>query len=415
MCVSISPTVQGVSRWIALAFAMSYAACDAASGGARVTRRDSAGVQIVENAPADSGDVSWWTVGSRPQLDVGTAEGAESEVLFGVVDAIRLSDGRVVIANAGHSQVRYYSAAGAHLMTVGRKGGGPEEFQRITGLVSMPADSIAVIDGATRRVSVLAPDGRFSRVVVNALGAGGNVLGRRADGTWVAQSTVPIANTAVPQDLAPVRSNLVYVTLPAEGGAVLDTLGHFPGTERVMRIAQSKGTITSIEVITPPFAKTTAFETAGNDFVVGTQDAAEVRVYESQGELRRIIRTGTPPQRITPELIDRYLNLQLASLPAEQRPSARANQLAIIKAEVVPPYGRLAVDRSGNLWLQDYPALADDQRWTIFDPEGARIARLVLPRRFTPYDIGEDWIMGRELDDLDVEHVRQYAIQRSAK
>jgi hypothetical protein len=414
MLPSIShTTVQQVSRTITLALAVLHTACDAGSGGAGVTRRDSAGVQIVENAPADSGGVSWWTLGSRPQLDVGAAEGAESEVLFGVNDAIRLSDGRLAIANSGHSQVRYYSPSGAHLMTVGRKGSGPEEFQRIAGLVSMAADSIAVIDGGARRVTVLAPDGRFSRVVLNAPGAGANVMGRRADGTWVAQSTAQLRGDAVTQ--GPVRSKLVFLTLSPEGGVVLDTLGHFPGTERVLRIAQSRGTITSIEVITPPFAKSTAVVMAGNDLVVGTQDAAEVHVYGSNGLLRRIIRTGTPQQRLTTEMIDEYLNRKLASLPPEQRPSARESQLDIIKAEVVPPYGAIAVDRSGNLWLQDYTWLTDDQRWTIFDPDGARIARLVLPQRFMPYDIGEDWILGRELDDLDVEHVRLYAIQRSAK
>jgi hypothetical protein len=46
--------------------------------------------------------------------------------------------------------------------------------------------------------------------------------------------------------------------------------------------------------------------------------------------------------------------------------------------------------------------------------EGALVARTALPLEFTPYDIGEDWILGRELDELDVEHVRLYGIRKTA-
>jgi hypothetical protein len=182
----------------------------------------------------------------------------------------------------------------------------------------------------------------------------------------------------------------------------------------MLRVTESRGEISSIGIMTPPFAKATSFVAAGNDLVVGTQDAAEVRVYDSNGALLRIVRTGTPTQRVTPELLEAYVTRQVARLPPERQQSARENQMAIVTAKEVPPYGTLALDRSGNLWLQDYPGLMDDQRWTILDPDGALIARIALPSRFTPYDIGEHWILGRELDDLDVEHVRLYGIRRSA-
>jgi hypothetical protein len=395
---------------ITLALAVFLVGCSADSGRAGVSRRDSAGVQIVQNGPPDSGAVQWWTLAPMPQLDVGKAEGTDSDVLFRVIDAVRLSDGRVVIANAGNSQVRYYSAAGDHVFTSGRQGGGPGEFQRITGILPMSADSIAVIDGGARRVTVLTRDGRFSRDVLGVPGAQVGVIGRRDDGTWVAQSNSPLRGNAVLQ--GPVRPNIVYVTLPPNGGEVMDTLGQFPGPERVVRVAESGGTITSIDIMTPPFAKTTSVVTLGNDLVVATQDAAEVRVYDQHGALRRIVRSGMPALRVTPELVDEYMKRQLAPVPPERHKAMRENQLAIMTAETVPPYGTLAVDRAGNFWLQDYPGLTVDQRWTIFAADGARVARIVLPRLFTPYDIGEDWILGRELDDLDIEHVRLYAITR---
>jgi hypothetical protein len=380
--------------------------CAAERGDTGVTRRDSAGVHIVENTLSDSAGVPWWTLVAEPRLDVGAVEGSESEILFRVVDAIRLSDGRVVIANAGSSQIRYYAADGTHRVTIGREGSGPGEFQRITGLLRMPADSIAVMDGGARRVTVLTPNGAIAREVVGSPGT--SVLGRREDGSWVAQSTAASPNRGIGSGL--VRSSVIYVTLGSGGGQVEDTLGQFPGNERVVRIAESGGTITSIQILTPPFAKTPSFVTRGNDLIVGTQDAAEVRVYGPHGALRRIVRTGAAPQRVTSEVIEEYMKRRLARLPPEERAAVRKGVLATLTAELVPPYGAVAPDRSGNLWVQDYPGLTDDQRWTIYDADGALTARIVLPVRFTPHDIGEDWILGRELDDLDVEHVRLYAI-----
>jgi hypothetical protein len=402
-----------VSRRVLVAAIAGLTACSTEGSGDRVTRRDSAGVQIVQNPPADSGATAWWSLSNEPRLDIGKVEGTETEVLFRVVDAVRLADGRVAIASAANAHVRYYSPGGAHLITAGAQGGGPGEFRRITGLLPMLADSIAVIDAGARRVTVLGPDGKFARVVLGAPGAPVTVVGLREDGTWVAQATSSAPNNAVQE--GPLRPNVVCVTLPPSGGSVLDTLGAFPGVERVLQVEEDRGRINSVEIFTPPFAKAPSFVTAGNDLIVGTQDAAEVRVFDYQGALRRIIRTGTVPQRVTPELMDVYLQRQLASVPAERQQAVREGQMAILTAEVVPPYGALLVDRAGNLWMQDYPGLTDDQRWTVFDADGSRVARITLPLRFTLYDIGSDWVLGRELDDLDVEHVRLYDIETSAR
>jgi hypothetical protein len=37
-----------------------------------------------------------------------------------------------------------------------------------------------------------------------------------------------------------------------------------------------------------------------------------------------------------------------------------------------------------------------------------------MPRRFFPYAIGEDWVLGVEWDDLDVEYVVLYPLLKDA-
>jgi hypothetical protein len=81
------------------------------------------------------------------------------------------------------------------------------------------------------------------------------------------------------------------------------------------------------------------------------------------------------------------------------------------RAELIPPYSRIMTDSAGNLWVEDYEnPLVAPGRWTVYAEDGGILARIVLPERFRPFDIGDDWILGRELDDLDVEHLRVYRI-----
>lgn len=44
------------------------------------------------------------------------------------------------------------------------------------------------------------------------------------------------------------------------------------------------------------------------------------------------------------------------------------------------------------------------------DPEGRLLGQIDLPYRFTVYEIGSDYVLGRRVDELDVEHVELYGL-----
>ncbi len=86
--------------------------------------RDSGGVRIVENAtPAN--ELAVWTLAGQPGLQLGTVEGNSAEQFFRVSGAVRLSDGRIAVANAGSQELRLFTPGGRHLRSVGGPGGGP--------------------------------------------------------------------------------------------------------------------------------------------------------------------------------------------------------------------------------------------------------------------------------------------------
>ena len=83
-------------------------------------------------------------------------------------------------------------------------------------------------------------------------------------------------------------------------------------------------------------------------------------------------------------------------------------------ADVFPPYQRFVVDALGYLWVEDYLGADEDvPRWTVFDGGGRAVARLDTPARTRVLEIGADYLVGRTLDELDVESLTLWSLTRS--
>jgi hypothetical protein len=131
--------------------------------------------------------------------------------------------------------------------------------------------------------------------------------------------------------------------------------------------------------------------------------------------LVRIIRTGRAPERVTTAHLDAVWQRRLEATPDELRAqvSAARHDSDTPEGDFVPAYGEISNGTDGNLWVADFDDPTDPPgRWTVYDPEGRVLARIVLPETFELYDAGTDWVLGRERDDLEVEYVRLYRIVR---
>ena len=79
--------------------------------------------------------------------------------------------------------------------------------------------------------------------------------------------------------------------------------------------------------------------------------------------------------------------------------------------ETMPAYRSILVDRVGNLWVEEYRRPGDTlPRWTVFNGEGELLGTLSLPDRFVVNDVGNDCVLGRWSDEMDIEHVRLYGL-----
>ncbi|HEX6644944.1 MAG TPA: 6-bladed beta-propeller [Gemmatimonadales bacterium] len=103
-----------------------------------------------------------WTVTAEPALRIGVAEGSPALELHRAGDAVRLADGRIVIANTGTSELRIFDSTGSHLRTIGRRGNGPGEYQGALALTVVGADSLVVHDGGNGRFTILGDAGEYA-------------------------------------------------------------------------------------------------------------------------------------------------------------------------------------------------------------------------------------------------------------
>ena len=153
------------ATWVVL-LASSLVVPSLAKSQATVT--DSSGVRIVVNEEAAWGAGSGWRLGDAPALEIGEPFGDSATALFRVVGAVRLGNGRVVIADGGSLELRYFVPDGAYLGKAGGKGGGPGEFAAML-LASLRGDTIVVYDYEAARLNMFDGDGQYVRSVTYAV------------------------------------------------------------------------------------------------------------------------------------------------------------------------------------------------------------------------------------------------------
>lgn len=405
------------------------AACGGGGDAAAPAVRDSAGVRIVENAgpaPAE------WVMAAQPSVDIGGTAGDPLTDMGQIVGVVRLEDGRLVVANGQGPDVRYFDAAGAHLVTAGRRGAGPGEYQAMAGLLRVGGDSVVVADMMTRRMTVLSPAGATARdytlggrggMDIEGTGPGvGSVslaipLGAFADGTVLGMVQAFRIGTA---PAGAYRDSAAYVLFAPDGTAG-DTALKLPGVEMEQSVLRFGGQ----EVFTPspvPLGRITAVATGPDRIAVALNDRYEIEVHDAAGRLLTLIRVAQAPVPITE--VDKAANRQ-EQLDALKSTPGIAGMPEVIMAQMrkrveeatypatYPYITELRFDPDGNLWAGEVQQAGTTvRRYAVFDPSGALIARVAMPDRYQPFWVGRDAVAGVWKDPDDVEHVRVYPLAR---
>lgn len=136
--------------WLLLALLLPLPGCadeGGEEGGAEPLRRDSAGVEIVEDLGPDR-PLEWRVERLFALGGAETGPASFYELSSGSVAAG--GSGRLYVLDSGNYRVAVFDSAGAHIRSMGRQGGGPGELERPWELSVGPGDTAWVYDLAKR-------------------------------------------------------------------------------------------------------------------------------------------------------------------------------------------------------------------------------------------------------------------------
>ena len=374
-----------------LAIALCNLASDSASattrGGPSPVVQDTTDTVVIENERPPPDSRLPWRIGAEPSLTIGSVTSGGPDQLYRVEDATRLPDGRIVIANAGSSELRVFNPDGSHSATWGRRGEGPGEFTAGSPdvVAPWPGDSIAAPNRWGGRLSIFDQDGNHGRDVHLELGVA-NVVDLLPDGGIVTGGIAGM-HGGMTGSTGLVRPDVEWKVLGPDGK--LDaSFGKFPGTEWWAVFARG-GQIESSQV--HPFGRNTIGAVWGDLVAIGDQAGYEIKAFEADGSLVRIIRRDGELGSPTRAEQDSYWERRYANRP----PDRRAESLKAVKdmpvVDSYPAFSGILSDRLGNLWVRERWSSV----WTVFDQEGRVRGLVEMPSGLSVFEIGEDYVLGR--------------------
>lgn len=365
------------------------------------TARDSAGITIVENfgSPLWTPEDQWRV---SEVLRIGTVSG-DPDYQFGVITTLVVqSDGTMVAADRLGQHLKFFSAAGEHVRTVGKPGSGPREFGPGLAVGRARGDTLLVMDWSNIQAHWLAPDGtwlgswKFTPREGRYVGGWDDSAGGRI---------VHVMSPLRTPEWAP-SDTLDLIVVRDVRGAVLDTLAEVPSSLFFTRSGED-----------PEwhfYAGDTDFDlTEDGGLVTGRSDRYRLSWYDSVGRLER--RATLHRERLP--FTDRDASLLMQRLESVLReydvPPERIGQIksAVHFEDTYPAYHRFVCGPYGTVWVQhvkpirslnedelkDFDVRADPPPapdWDVFDREGRYLGIVTLPDRFIFRSFWGDRIYG---------------------
>ena len=386
------------------------------SDPSRAQIRDSADIRIVENQTPPEASRLDWRIGPEPTVSIGEMDGEEPYLLSGAGDGTRLSDGRIVVVNRSTNELRVFDARGTHVATWGGTGEGPGEFTELGSVHRWPADSIAAWTAARLGISVLASDGSFGRTFRMA-GDGRESHGRPL---WIFFTPVSVTRDgSVLTLLAFPNVDTLVVELRDGEGRTTANFGTHPSWEP-HRVTLD-GRNSSHRKI---FGREPVHGIWGDRIVIGSTAHYELKAFRADASLERIVRRAHVPRAPTPADIAAYIDQSVpqsrpgmsdADLENLQRDSRRRLE-SVPVAEHFPVFTSIMSDALDHLWVEEYEFPGEERAgslWTVFDPKGRVLGFVETPEGLWIWEIGEDYILGRADDELGVESVQVWPLERT--
>jgi len=391
---------------------LAVASCNADTPEAPIsTARDSAGVRIIENTPADHLPV--WQTSSLPLVGIGGDEGDPATIFTRISGGVRLADGRLIIADGLSRELRIFDSLGAHLRTVGGPGAGPGEFRSLWHLTRIHGDTLITSDWPIGTWNWFLPDGDFVRRTQVGLyfpGLAGPPLrdGSLLADAWERGSHGNEVEFWAGQGSEPQFRAEGYLVRIPRGAEAPDTLAPLSGPEWFKVGAPRRG----LAVRPLPFGATTRVVAGDSTIFLADTRERNVRVLDFDGRVLRHIRWKGVDVPVTSKDRAATRDAVMSGLrQTTRRPDFERWLARVPFPETLPTIDQLVVDTEGRLWAQVIEPSGRDE-WLVFNVEGELAARASIPKGLRILHIGPDHVLGVRQDELDVEYVELFGLIR---
>lgn len=346
------------------------------------------------------------SVAVSPRIVIGAVEDDPRYQTAAVNSAARLPDGSIAVADDGFASIRLYGSTGDFRRTIGRRGGGPGEFEEVSYVQAGPGDSLFVFDRRQQRYTVFDTAGEvLAEGRLAAQGSTYNAVIRLASGQWLGK-TFGTGGAGPVGSL--LRDTVALLALNSDG-TVAARLGNVLGMmwANVSIPGGERGTMPA------PFAPRSLHAAFGSCVYAGSGDGPEVRVIDARGGDSWSVPSGAQAAPVTDAHFELWIEAQLSDASPEEQAVGRSILQATPRPEQLPLHNSLIVDSEGLIWLETYaPPAGASGRWRLLDPEGVTAAVVELPAGLAVYQIGRDFVLGRTEDEAGRELVVLYDLSR---
>jgi len=361
---------------------------------------------------------------AEPVLRIGKGREEEPYLFQSIMGAARLSDGSVVVMDWPSGEIRRFDRRGRYLLSFGGKGEGPGEFKSPRGGLRRLADTLVVLD-SDGTVARFDPEGRL----LGEIPAHGLIVrDEAAGGEWTDVSPDAVLwGARYPSDrerpLGRVYRPPYFIISSDTARDEVRVLGQYllhadyEDSDRG-RIGHYPVFFTATQPSRRPFG-----------LLLGDNETFTIDLVDSEGTLLRSMRYPNGIHEADSDMVDteRQAWIRQYEIGVERGrpwdlPLYRRMILETPQPMIWPGFRGLIGDEEGYTWTLEYGPMDmvptamrdvdDPYEALVFHPDGHLLGSVELPGRFFRSEIGTDYVLGLEIDDLGVNELVLYELAR---
>jgi hypothetical protein len=336
-----------------------------------------------------------------------------SEDYFGQISGIKVDEkGQIFVADVVNAKIFMFSPRGNLVRTIGRKGEGPGEFERIWGIQIGRKDSLFVYDQQLYRITVFAKN-RYNKPantirISNApsmFGGPATVgsLNSGLNGFWILKNgnfLLAYSNYYSPQNF--MQPHDLYLFELKRDGAFVSKKPFLTVRDKQFLVF----TQPVFMVSDMPYAVRPVIHVGPDGLVYYAQNSdLSINALDINGKLIKTIKSGVARislnDRLWQEGLQKLgLQLSVADLERSRTPLPKYQ----------PVFEDFLVDAQERVWVGVNTGDKDNYSWWIFNKDGEKIGEISLAKTVVLKVVKGDYAYGIETGNLGVQSVVRYKI-----